>query len=139
MISLSKYNYRHSLYRELDSLVRKIVLVRDKNTCQKCNTVFSDDTDLACSHVITKPGSDLLRWDLDNVKLLCHKCHIGWWHSNPQEAVEWFGNKFPQRFANINAKRYDISTMKKHDLVDLKRNLKIILSELEEKRRNGTI
>jgi hypothetical protein len=42
-----------------------------------------------------------MRFDLQNIKTLCFYCHIEWWHKEPTEAVEWFQQKFPDRWRYI--------------------------------------
>jgi 5-methylcytosine-specific restriction endonuclease McrA len=50
------------------------------------------------SHVKSKGAYKHMAWDLENVKMLCYRCHILWWHKEPTEAGEWFKEKFPERW-----------------------------------------
>jgi hypothetical protein len=36
----------------------------------------------------------------ENSLIFCYHCHRKW-HSNPIESVEWFKNKFPERYKKI--------------------------------------
>jgi 5-methylcytosine-specific restriction endonuclease McrA len=91
---------------ELDSDARQRVLERDDYTCQRCgarNGQIDKDGDIAIvqwSHVISRRHY-CLRWEEDNSKALCMKCHC-WWTNNTVQAVYWFEQKFPERWERIN-------------------------------------
>lgn len=44
----------------------------------------------------------LLRWDMQNGKALCYKCHIHWWHKEVTDAAEWFVVTYPDRSFYLN-------------------------------------
>lgn len=69
------------LYAFLHAIVRR----RDGPRCRKCGRT---DT-LQLSHIYPKGRYRLMEFLSDNVKLLCHACHLYWWHRNPIEAHEW--------------------------------------------------
>ena len=72
--------------KQLDQLVSKIIRLRDK-TCVVCGS----SQFLQTAHFITR-GNKAVRWDLDNVFLLCSGCHMmrnESWHKNPNYAVEF--------------------------------------------------
>lgn len=86
----------NSQYRKLCvAVAKKIVRIRDKETCQKCG---KKDGVLHCSHVYPEGTYNGLSANPLNMKLLCYRCHFFWWHKNIIEAHEWFKNKFPERF-----------------------------------------
>ena len=91
---------RRRLYKKLDSLMRERILERDK-VCQKCGKAPQK---LDCSHVYSKKTYPFLRFDEDNLKILCSYCHMQW-HANPKAAGEWINEKFPERMARLEAKR----------------------------------
>lgn len=68
---------------ELDLLVRQYVLVRDGNCCRRCGRGPREGRGgaLHCSHVMSKGAHPAMRWHLENVLLLCYRCHIVWWHT----------------------------------------------------------
>jgi len=106
---------RQKIIKKLDDKVRVIIRERDV-VCQKCNKVFDK---MDCSHVIPR-GNKALRWDLNNLKLLCSGCHLWWWHQNPLEAMEWFKSKFPDRYEYLMGKRKEpIRPIKIFELRDL--------------------
>ena len=78
----------------IKNILRMEALIRDKHKCQKCGA----ESRLELSHVLTKRAYPNLKYDLNNVKILCHSCHIGWWHVKHNEAMEWFKEKFPERW-----------------------------------------
>lgn len=106
---------RKKLSDKLDKIIIDIVRVRDKWTCQKCFKKV-EKHNAHCSHVIPRSRGNHLRWDLQNVKLLCFHCHINWWHKNPIEAGEWFKATFPDRWAYLEANK---NKMTKYSIADL--------------------
>ena len=98
---------RKGQIKKLDRLAREIVLKRDNNTCQKCGK-YVEKQNAHISHVVPKSKGYALRWDLNNLKVLCFHCHINWWHKNPIEAAEWFQEKFPERAEYLYDHRYDL-------------------------------
>jgi 5-methylcytosine-specific restriction endonuclease McrA len=117
------------LKKECDELAKNVVKARDKNTCQRCGKVVSG-SDCHGSHVIPVSAGNKLRWDEQNLKVLCYHCHLNWWHKNPLEATEWFKARFPDRFAYLQANR-GMKQFKLNDLIALKEELKNKLSNLK--------
>ena len=113
--------------KELDALCREVVLARDK-VCQKCG----GSKVLQWSHVHGRRNKHL-RWDPDNSKMLCFRCHFYFWHKEPLQAQEWFETKFPERAARLKNK---FMLSQRGGYVD-KNSWKIIL--LEEKKNLGII
>lgn len=60
------------LTREIQPELRKIVLERDNNECQKCGEI----NNLQCHHILPVNIEPLLSADIDNCMTLCKKCHI---------------------------------------------------------------
>jgi 5-methylcytosine-specific restriction endonuclease McrA len=108
---------RQKLIKELDKLSKKLVYLRDDYTCQWCGK--RDGSDYQASHVIPVSAGMKMRWDVENMKVLCYHCHLNIWHKNPLKASEWFNNKFPERARYLEANRGII---------------KFTLSEMEEMR-----
>lgn len=109
---------RQKLIKNLDTLVRLQVRARDNMVCQKCGRQASD-----VSHVIPR-GSMRLRWDMTNLKMLCRRCHLYWWHKNPLEAAEWFKNTFPERATYLERHKHDVVHFSVAELEDLYEKLK---------------
>jgi 5-methylcytosine-specific restriction endonuclease McrA len=47
------------------------------------------------SHIKPKGKYPKLRHDLENIIILCWRCHIHWWHKEPLEAAEWIAKELP--------------------------------------------
>lgn len=94
---------RRANARELNGLLREILLIRDKASCRKCGRSSGK---LDVSHVFAKGSHRWLRWDLDNVKLLCAApCHLTWWHGHPEEGMKWWETQIgPTRMQNLRLK-----------------------------------
>jgi len=57
--------------------LRKLVLLRDNYTCQKCNTSKEDNPDLElhCHHIDPVINNPIESADIDNCITLCKLCH----------------------------------------------------------------
>lgn len=93
---MRKKSDRRKLQDKLWELTKEAVRRRDGNTCQKCGKTVTR-TNRHNSHVIPKSRDKRLEFDPLNVKILCHHCHMQWWHLFPTESGEWFKKKFPER------------------------------------------
>jgi len=94
---------RRKLIEKLDKLAREYIVKRDNYTCQRCGKKL-EARNCHVSHVIPRTYMHL-RWDEMNLKVLCFRCHIMFWHKNPLEAAEWFKNKFPNRWEYLEKKK----------------------------------
>lgn len=103
MKTRKKKTPRQKLVLELDKLSKRIVYLRDNYTCQKCGKYSKSD--YQASHVIPVSAGNKLRWEPLNMKVMCHHCHLNWWHKNPMEAAAWFSEKFPERWEYLQANR----------------------------------
>jgi len=70
---------------KLNKLLRQAMIHRDGEKCLKCGKTTAIHT----SHIKSRQKYRKLAFDLDNVKPLCYKCHLHWWHKEPLEAGEW--------------------------------------------------
>lgn len=91
-----KKSLKTKLIDDCDEEVKRIVRERDMGRCQKCGKPVRGKN-AHTSHVKTKKRFPYLRFDLNNVKLLCYFCHMQWWHKEISEAWEWFEREFPYR------------------------------------------
>jgi len=92
---------------ELEKIVTLYIKRRDGYTCQRCLREV-EGSNCHVSHVIPKSKGNALRYDDQNLKVLCFFCHLQWWHKNPLEAGEWFKEKFPLRWEYLQRRREDI-------------------------------
>ena len=131
---MAKRNPRKTLENKLDKLCREVIRIRDNKTCQKCGKGYDK---MDCSHVIPR-GNKRLRWDLKNLKQLCSRCHIWWWHDSPLEARRWFKDKFPDRYQYLmhefakGPKKWSLQELEEHIeyLEDMKEYYKGITEDL---------
>ena len=93
---MAKKTNRRKLIEAIDKVCRQICLIRDENTCQKCGC-WIEGKNAHMSHVKSKQLYGGIRHDLLNLKMLCMKDHLYWWHKEPLEAAAWFNEKFPAR------------------------------------------
>lgn len=77
--------------QELDRLLREACFARDGHACIRCHKTST----LSPSHIYPKGTYRKMRWDLDNVKTLCYRCHLQFWHKDPLGAWEWVKEALP--------------------------------------------
>jgi len=90
-------NNKKKLQEKLWKLCCEYIRLRDKNTCQWCGKRV-EGSNAHTSHVIPKSHGNALRYDENNLKLLCFHCHLMRWHLHPLEADLWFQKCFPERY-----------------------------------------
>ena len=78
--------------KSLDNLCRDIVRIRDQQTCQRCGKQKKHGWKMEVAHFFSR-ANKCVRWDLDNVVLLCFNCHYLWGHQNPNEFSQWFSER----------------------------------------------
>ncbi|RLI55090.1 MAG: hypothetical protein DRP09_11050 [Candidatus Thorarchaeota archaeon] len=110
--------------RKLDELQREFVLKRDNNTCQWCKADLTNKKG-DVSHVVPKAQGLAFRYNLNNVKLLCFRCHRIKWHAE-SGGRQWFDNKFPKRAKEIQ------KIYKRKDIIKLPRDYEIIAEFLKD-------
>lgn len=77
-----------TMIKRLDALCREVVMLRDQFTCRKCGRGKRHGKRVEWSHVYSRRFLRI-RWNLENSKVLCFRCHR-WWHENPFEASRWW-------------------------------------------------
>jgi len=108
----------------LDKLFAKVILLRDKY-CRRCG----GSGGLQTSHFHGRSKRSV-RWDEDNAVLLCFGCHQ-YFHSQPQEHVEWFKQRLgEEKYNNLRGRMRQIG---KPDKVLIGLYLKERIKELEKR------
>lgn len=64
--------------------LRWSVLVRGMFTCQRCQRVEADTSQLVADHVVPHRGDAMRFWDADNLQCLCKRCH-----DRAKQSEEW--------------------------------------------------
>ena len=81
------------MQRVLENELRTAMLERDGYRCVKCGA----NQNLQMSHVRRRSQCGRLKYDLNNVKTLCLRCHFNW-HKCEAEAIAWFEATYPDRW-----------------------------------------
>ena len=126
-----KKSPRTKLIDKCNDEVRRIIRKRDKNICQKCGKTITSKYDSHPSHVKSKGHHPYLRHDLQNVKLLCFRCHIHWWHREPSESWDWFQREFPYRADYLREKVIEFNQIGKTKTISMQ-DLERTLDELKK-------
>lgn len=113
-----KKSDKQKLKEQLWELCKTYVRLRDENTCQRCLKEVHG-SNAHTSHVIPKSHGNILKFDDQNLKLLCGFCHLRWWHKNPLDAAEWFKSEFPGRWKYIQKQKNKILKLSIYDLNEL--------------------
>lgn len=77
----------------LTKLLSQACQARDDHKCIRC----SKRTTLAASHIYPKGTHRKMQFVLENVKTLCYRCHLHFWHKSPIEAWEWVKEALPKK------------------------------------------
>lgn len=95
--------------KELDALLRRIVMARDRETCRRCGKgkVAGRGGGIETAHIYPKGKYQAMRYRLDNVLALCHACHHHFAHKDPINFAAWvrgeLGDKAMDRLAVVAA------------------------------------
>lgn len=100
---------KKQLKKKLEKIAKNFIKERDNYTCQRCEKRV-EGTDCHASHVIPVSLDGWLAHDSLNMKVLCRKCHIDFWHAYPLQAKEWFEKKFPLRAAYLDSQHNENRT-----------------------------
>lgn len=98
------------------------LLVRSREVCD-ASDMGTCGGPLQHAHVISR-RNETLRYDILNALSMCYKHHIHVWHTSPLEAMEWFKNKYPERYNYLMSNRHKLT--KKRSVEDYQQVLKDI-------------
>ena len=110
---------------KLKKLLHQLVVVRDKK-CLKCGKTKN----LHASHIYPKGGYPNMQWMPRNLKALCFRCHLMWWHKNPIEASEWYRKAYPVNARYLKKKSLENNGLRKH--LDYEYNKQILEKEIKK-------
>ena len=117
---MAKKTERQKLIHKLDAAVRERCRQRDGGKCRKCGKSFEDNE----VHHVVKRRNLAVRWDLDNLILLCKwDCHP-WAEAQPIDFKAWFGLCYPERAGHIEKERKSYRRWYDSDLEDLLKEIK---------------
>lgn len=112
--------------REMNGLLHQILRLRDGAFCLRCGETNQEL--LQMSHIYPKGTHGRMEFNPDNVKLLCHMCHV-WWHANPKDAKIWLATKLSKdRLERLkrDSTVYLVEIYPKARIEDLKRLLAVL-------------
>jgi 5-methylcytosine-specific restriction endonuclease McrA len=111
------------LKKKLWKLVSISVKMRDNFTCARCGKKDSGSL-IHASHILPKGQYHNYEFEEWNLKCLCMKCHLQWWHKNPLEACGWFEKKFPKRYNEVMLKAKQYSKVGKYTSSEIQKRIK---------------
>lgn len=86
--------------RQLDLKAKRLVVALEGRACRRCGGQGAE------AHHLVSRRRKTLRWDADNIVVLCLECH-DWWHdvASKQERWEWATSALPaDRIARLERK-----------------------------------
>ena len=113
---------------KLMKLVRQVILKRD----ERCLRWYDEDPCAGpahLSHILPVSRYRKLKYEPRNIKLLCQKHHLYWWHKHPLAASEWLKTAISEeRLAWIDEMR---NTIISEPLIysEIKANLEAMLND----------
>ena len=76
----------------INKILREVMFQMWGIKCLKCGK----ETQIQMSHIKSKGAYPALRFEPLNVKPLCMRHHLHWWHKEPLEASAWFKTVMPE-------------------------------------------
>lgn len=84
--------------------------VRAIGRCAHCGKTST----LACAHILNRKNL-ALRWDPINALCLCYRCHIHFAHKEPLLFIQWFADKYPERYEYLIKHQNDVVTFMNYE------------------------
>jgi len=90
-----KKKSRKSMLTTLDEQCKQLVRLINSSRCQMCGK-YVEGSDAHTSHIVPKGnGCSWRRFDLLNLQLMCHHCHMERFHHSPTDGGVWVKEKYP--------------------------------------------
>lgn len=122
---MKKFN-KGVVIRRLRRLQSEVCHLRDKK-CQRCE---KEDGKLDTSHIFPKGHYPSMQFLMENVKILCYRCHR-WWHENPVLATDWVKKYLgSEKYEMLLSASQRITTINQVFLIQTEIKLKELKSEL---------
>ena len=128
-----------TIKNRLKKLVDFVVRTRDENKCQKGGEPFCLKTNkngkviLHASHIFPVGLFPWMRYDPDNIKLLCYYHHFRWWHVSIIDAAFWIAQYLKGDRAHILLERSKNKVeMTRDELYNIEANLLFEVDNIKE-------
>lgn len=126
----------------LDDLCRQIVMIRDGFSCRWCGTGMrgTKRVVLQVHHIRTKGAHPALRWEIDNLLLLCKGCHMFKAHGRDSEAAaEWYRENLGQEHLDRLSLLVKVRKGQKTDRAAVRMYLEGLLEQIAQSPPVGSI
>jgi hypothetical protein len=111
-----KKTKRQRLINKIDKLVRERLLNERGEFCEYCGS----QKRIQAAHIFPKGKYPHLRFDLDNILLLCYHHHFFWAHSSPVDFTNWVIKRLGNRkFNKLVRKKNEIVKVGKFNLEEI--------------------
>lgn len=85
-------------HKKLWAETRNKTIKRDGYKCAVCDATKNKKGKrivLHLSHLFPRSLYRFLTYDIDNVVMMCYKCHLKFWHISPIDAYKWYIKHVP--------------------------------------------
>jgi hypothetical protein len=89
-----KAKERAVMVAEADALTKKLLIAERGEKCEVDNC---GALPIYSAHIKSKGPYKLLRFEKQNLLLLCYRHHIEWAHKEPDDFIQWIELKWPGR------------------------------------------
>ena len=132
-------NRRQKLIKECDQLISWIVKLKRSFRCEYCKKA-PEPRGLHAHHIFKKGHYLSVRWDEDNLLVLCYHCHRFIAHSSDIHTLitfkEWVEEHLGSRYKDLQKRAIKVTPVKTFMLEALKEELEKQLWELAQKNLN---
>lgn len=113
---------------KLKKLLHQAVVGKYGKKCLRCGKVG-----IQASHIYPKGVYKDMEWDIENLKPLCFRCHLEFWHKNPIEAHEWLKTVISaKRLASLKKKAQQNNGLKPYyNYEDIKKQLEKYVKKID--------
>lgn len=115
---------------EIYKLLRELVRLRDGGACLRCGRTEQ----IQLSHIYPKGTHRKMELEPENLKFLCLKCHLFFWHKSPVEAWEWLEKTVDR--GRLNRLKLQANTINKNQM-DPKLYILWLKTEIQKYDRAG--
>jgi len=128
-----------TIKNRLKKLVDFVVRTRDEGKCQKGGMPYCLKANkhgtviLHASHIFPVGLFPWMRYNPDNIKLLCYYHHFRWWHVSIVEAALWVSLYLPrERFGGLLDESKFPRQMNREELYNIEANLLMEVDNIKE-------
>lgn len=141
-------NLSEQIRKKCVILAKRIAVMLAGEKCEHCPRTKAQGWQMHGSHIYPEGVYKSMSADVDNILCLCATCHTGgfWknshkpsWHEDTVYFVDWFKNKYPERYEALKIKSGQSIQCDEYFWKKKLEILKVLYEEVNKKvNKNGT-